>query len=69
MEYKIKIELMDASDNVMARTVMSEGHAKAVKSIYDVDVLLDTVNIMKNALDAERERLPSDKQEPPDIHL
>jgi len=50
MEYKIRIELLDDFDVVLARTTMTEEHAKTVRIVHGVDVLLDTINIMKEAI-------------------
>lgn len=63
MEYNIKIELLDAKDGkVVASTTMSEEHAKSIRRIHEVDVLLDTVDIMKGGIqrvaDADRVIIP-----------
>ena len=64
--YRIKIELIDASAKVMARTIMTEEHARRVKKIYDVDVLLDTLEIMKGGLERAKETLASESELPGD---
>ncbi len=64
--YRIKIELIDASAKVIARTIMTEEHARMVKKIYDVDVLLDTLEIMKGGLERAKETLASESELPGD---
>lgn len=47
MEYNIRIELQDKDGKMLAGTTMTEEHANAIKRTHGVDVLLDTIDIMK----------------------
>lgn len=47
MEYNIRIELQDDHGTTLAATTMTERQAQAIRLVHNVDVLLDTVEIMK----------------------